>query len=204
MSRRIRQSTSSGRGSLVPERKVGHDQAVVSPEGEVHVLLAHKRVAEAAGVVAEQPGRRGPDRGVGAKIRRRKRVGPGPAGTDVEGNDRLPGRLVGRVVILAIKFPEGILAAPLEVGQDQREPAGMHAVIAARRIRPLRVDPQLSGQADLLEIVAALRDPGRLPDRLHGRQKQGHERGHDRDHDQELDERHSAAVRHELPPHIAN
>ncbi len=47
----------------------------------------------------------------------------------------------------------------------------------------------LQGQADLLEIVLARRQPRGLAGRLDGRQQQGHENADDRDHDQQLDQR---------------
>ena len=50
----------------------------------------------------------------------------------------------------------------------------------------------VDGQADLLEVVDALRPPGRLAGRLHGGQQQGDQDRDDRDHHQELDEREAA------------
>jgi hypothetical protein len=71
----------------------------------------------------------------------------------------------------------------------------MHVLVAGRRVRPFRGDTQLGGQADLREIVAALRTPGRFPGRLHGGQEQGHEDRQDRDYDEHLDQRKPAAAR---------
>ena len=44
-------------------------------------------------------------------------------------------------------------------------------------------------QADLLQVVRALRTPGSLAGRLNSRQQQGNQHANDRDHDQQLDER---------------
>jgi hypothetical protein len=55
-----------------------------------------------------------------------------------------------------------------------------------------RVQMAVHGQADLLEIVAALRPPGRFAGGLHGRQQQTNQDADDRDHDQQLDQRKTA------------
>jgi hypothetical protein len=47
--------------------------------------------------------------------------------------------------------------------------------------------------ANLLEIVLALRPPGRLPGRLHGRHEQRHQEAEDGDHAEQLHEREAAA-----------
>jgi hypothetical protein len=46
----------------------------------------------------------------------------------------------------------------------------------------------LKGQANLFNLVFALRSPGRFSRRLNRRQQQGHQYSNDRDHDQEFDE----------------
>jgi hypothetical protein len=48
-------------------------------------------------------------------------------------------------------------------------------------------------QADLPEVVAALRAAGRLAGALDGRQQQADQRGDDGDHDEQLDEREAAS-----------
>ena len=53
----------------------------------------------------------------------------------------------------------------------------------------------MNAEGLLLEVVGALRQPGRLTGRLHGRQEQADEHCQDRDHDQELDQRDAAALR---------
>src|SRR5262249_60991536 len=50
----------------------------------------------------------------------------------------------------------------------------------------------VEGQADLLEVVGALRAPGGLADFLHRGQEQADEDGDDGDHNQQLDEREGA------------
>jgi hypothetical protein len=45
----------------------------------------------------------------------------------------------------------------------------------------------MQSESHLLEVVFALRPPGRLAGRLHGRQEEGHEDSDNRDHDQKLD-----------------
>jgi len=47
-------------------------------------------------------------------------------------------------------------------------------------------------QADLLQVVDALRPPRGLARRLDGRQEQGDQHGDDRDHHQKLDQRETA------------
>ena len=47
----------------------------------------------------------------------------------------------------------------------------------------------VAGQADLLEIVGALRAAGGLAHVLHGRQEQADQDGDDGDHHQQFDER---------------
>ena len=71
-------------------------------------------------------------------------------------------------------------------------PAGKTALIhdaQQHRESPVDLVVILRRQRDLLEIVAALRSPGRLPRRLDGRKQQGDQDGNDRDHHQELDQR---------------
>ena len=51
----------------------------------------------------------------------------------------------------------------------------------------------MQGEADLLEVVDALRPAGGLAGRLHGGQQQGDEDRNDGDHDQELDQGEPAA-----------
>ena len=53
----------------------------------------------------------------------------------------------------------------------------------------MRVGVVMHAQADLLQIVRALRAPGRFAGRLHGRQQQRHQHADDGDHHQQLDER---------------
>ena len=50
-------------------------------------------------------------------------------------------------------------------------------------------------QAELLEVVDALRPPRRLAGRLHGGQQQGDQDGDDRDHHQQLDQRETRTPR---------
>ncbi len=50
----------------------------------------------------------------------------------------------------------------------------------------------MQGQADLLQVVDALRPPGRLAGGLDGGQEQGDQDGDDRDDDQQLDQREAA------------
>ena len=47
----------------------------------------------------------------------------------------------------------------------------------------------LNGQANLLELIFALRPPCRLTGRLNRWEQQGHQNADDRDHDQQLDQR---------------
>ena len=51
----------------------------------------------------------------------------------------------------------------------------------------------LPRQADLFQIVLALRDPGRFPRRLNGRQQQRDQNADDGDDDQQLDKGERAA-----------
>ena len=51
----------------------------------------------------------------------------------------------------------------------------------------------MQGQADLLQIVAALHAVRGFPDLLDGRQQQADQDGDDRDHHQQLNEREPAA-----------
>jgi hypothetical protein len=53
----------------------------------------------------------------------------------------------------------------------------------------VRVVKLVQGQADLLEIVLALRAATRLPRSLHRRQQERDENANDRDHHQQLHER---------------
>jgi hypothetical protein len=60
-------------------------------------------------------------------------------------------------------------------------------VLAGRE--PLsRIVVVLQRQCDLLRVVAAAAEAGRLAGRLHGRQQEADERADDRDHDQELNQ----------------
>jgi hypothetical protein len=52
-------------------------------------------------------------------------------------------------------------------------------------------------EADLLDVVGALRAPRRLPRRLDGGQQQGDQDNDDRDHHQQLDQRETGS----LPSH---
>jgi hypothetical protein len=52
----------------------------------------------------------------------------------------------------------------------------------------------MGGQAQVLEIVFALRTPRCFPCLLNGREKEGDQNGDDCDHDQQLDQRESAAI----------
>ena len=52
----------------------------------------------------------------------------------------------------------------------------------------------MHGQADLLEIVQALRAAGALAGGLNRRQQQRHQHADDRDHDQQLDQRKAAPM----------
>ena len=52
----------------------------------------------------------------------------------------------------------------------------------------------VQGEADLLQVVDALRPPGRLARRLDGGQEQGDQHGDDGDDDQQLDQREAAAA----------
>src|SRR5262245_50248322 len=51
------------------------------------------------------------------------------------------------------------------------------------------------GQADLFEVVVALRSPRSFARRLHGRQQERNQDGDDGDNDEELDEREGRPVR---------
>ena len=53
-------------------------------------------------------------------------------------------------------------------------------------VDPLEVDVHVQRQADLVQIVAALRRPGRLAGGLDGRQQQGNQNPDDRDDHQQL------------------
>jgi hypothetical protein len=46
----------------------------------------------------------------------------------------------------------------------------------------------LNGQANLLELIFALRPPGRFPRGLNRREQQGHQNPNDRDHDKKFDQ----------------
>src|SRR5262249_14812974 len=59
----------------------------------------------------------------------------------------------------------------------------------------------VDGQAELLQVVDALRPARRLAGRLHGRQQQGNQDGDDGDDDQKLDQRESSpTATHGGPP----
>jgi hypothetical protein len=64
----------------------------------------------------------------------------------------------------------------------------------ARRQMPLRVVMMVGGQAELLYVVFALRNAGRLAGRLHRRQEQSDQDADDGDHDEQLDKREAAAL----------
>ena len=82
----------------------------------------------------------------------------------------------------------------LEIGEHERQPGdprqGGHPVRPiARREDQVDVVEVVQGDAELLQVVDALRAAGRLARRLHGRQQQGDQDGDDRDHHQQLDQR---------------
>src|SRR5437762_3323790 len=54
----------------------------------------------------------------------------------------------------------------------------------------------VQADAELLEVVAALRPPGRLASGLHRRQEQGDQNADDGNDDEQLDEREAAAPRY--------
>ena len=58
----------------------------------------------------------------------------------------------------------------------------------------MRVVVMVGGQAELLEVVAALHTAGGLAGRLHRRQEQPNQDADDGDHDQQLDERKAASL----------
>ena len=70
----------------------------------------------------------------------------------------------------------------------------LHHPQPAGREGPQRIVIVLQGDADLLEVVAALRPPGRLAGHLHGGQQQRDQHADDGDDDEELDEGESARV----------
>ena len=51
------------------------------------------------------------------------------------------------------------------------------------------------GVHDLLDLIGALRPPGRLAGRLDRRQQQGDQDANDGDHDQQFDQREAGAAR---------
>ena len=89
----------------------------------------------------------------------------------------------------------------LHVGQDVvEEAARLERTVAAGRVahefqppaargKPVdRLFVVQRGEADLLEVVGALREPGRLAGRLHRRQQQRDQDADDRDDHQQLDQ----------------
>jgi hypothetical protein len=68
-------------------------------------------------------------------------------------------------------------------------PEGRQVIRHARRQPLVGVVECLAGQGQLLEIIRALRTPGRLSCRLHGRQEKPYERADNGDHDQKFDKR---------------
>jgi hypothetical protein len=74
-------------------------------------------------------------------------------------------------------------------------PAGSHR----QRIDPERVVIVGHCDADLVQVVGALRAPRRLARGLHRRQQDRHEHADDRDHDQQLDQRKSMSAIHGCP-----
>jgi len=67
---------------------------------------------------------------------------------------------------------------------------------AARREGALRALVIHDGQAELLEVVDALRTAGRLAGGLDGGQQQGDQDGDDGDDDQKLDQGETATILH--------
>ena len=72
----------------------------------------------------------------------------------------------------------------------QYDPAAAEAHV---RERILGVVERVDGDADLLEVVAALQAGAGLADLLHGRQEESDEDGDDGDHHQKFDEREGIA-----------
>ena len=71
--------------------------------------------------------------------------------------------------------------------EDPRARYGASDASAGEGVKGIVV--QLEGQADLPQIVAAMRSPGRFPRALHRRHEQGNEDADDRHDYQQLDER---------------
>ena len=96
------------------------------------------------------------------------------------------------------RAPRPAGAAVVEVELDGRRVAGRQALAG--------VEVVVQRQADLLEIVAALRSPRGLARRLDGGQEQGDEHADDRDDHQQLDERKAdgaaIGVTHEGNPRV--
>ena len=108
----------------------------------------------------------------------------------------------------AAAFPDGVL---FQVRQDLEHPAGTLAFagcrLAGREIvggvgpintpvgkGPQRIVVVVDGQADLLEIVLALRAGGGFADLLHGRNEQTDQDGDDGDDNEQLDQREASTL----------
>ncbi len=114
------------------------------------------------------------------------------------------GRLVGRIVEILV--PAVPIGEPLlfEVGQQERAPAVVDAILDAgrterpfdptRRESAVRVFKVVQGQADVLQIAAALNAVGGLAYLLHRRQQDADEHSDDGEHHQQLDQREGAAA----------
>ena len=78
-------------------------------------------------------------------------------------------------------------------------PGGIDAAADAHREDVVDDVVVVQGEADLLEVVDALRPPRRLPRRLNRRQQQGDQDGNDRDDDQQFDQSEAASYHRNSP-----
>src|SRR5262249_11092992 len=87
---------------------------------------------------------------------------------------------------------------PAEAGRGQvRVPGGDNVRVAGGEVPP-GVVVQVAGQAELVQVVAALDAAGRLAGLLHRRQQQSDEDGDDGDHHQEFDQGEGVPAAHGL------
>ena len=107
--------------------------------------------------------------------------------------ERRDGRRVGRGEVLEVEVVRAVDVGLLELGQQERE-AGMVEPVAVADGRAHRHDVaggvvRLHRDADLLEVVLALRRPAGLAGHLDGGEQQGDQHRDDGDDDQQLDQR---------------
>ena len=108
----------------------------------------------------------------------------------------LAGSVIGSSKLIALEIGALLqlaehLGRPSPAGTqlDRRRAAALQGADVSGREEVVDAVIVVHRQADLLQVIQALRAPGRLARRLHGRQEQGDQHADDGDHDQQFDQR---------------